>query len=137
VLVGEGVPRVPGRGLEVIHIALADMFQNFNLIALKESQAVEKLTRITILLAKATILFLPVSLMTAYFSVQIQDLQGVYTAKTYWVCFAVITGLSVIVLVAFGFLSGTVEGRPIYKSLTRTLFDRSKDKVSKGRTKHR
>lgn len=75
--------------------------------------------------------------MTGYFSVQIQDLQNVYTAKTYWVCFAIIIVLSIIVLVGFGLLSGTVEGKPIYKSLTRTFFDKSKDKVDKQRKKNR
>ena len=57
---------------------------NFNLIAMRQSQAVEKLTRITILLAKVTILFMPVSVLTGYFSTQIDDLQHVYTAETYW-----------------------------------------------------
>ncbi|KAL9103790.1 MAG: hypothetical protein Q9163_001199 [Psora crenata] len=66
------------------------VFLNFNLMTMRQSGAVERLTRITILLAKVTILFMPVSLMTGYFSVQIADLEGVYTAKTYWVCFAVI-----------------------------------------------
>lgn len=100
--------------------------QNFNLIQLKESSAVERLTRITILLAKVTILFLPVSLMTAYFSIQIADLQGVYTHVTYWVCFAVILAMSIIFLLVFGKLSGTQEGKPIYQSLTRVFFDKSK-----------
>ncbi|KAL2043302.1 hypothetical protein N7G274_003608 [Stereocaulon virgatum] len=99
------------------------VFLNFNMITLKQSQAVERLTRITILLAKVTILFMPVSLMTGYFSTQIQDLQGIYTAKTYWVCFAVIMALSFIFLVAFGVLSGTLEGKPIYRSLTETVLD--------------
>lgn len=98
------------------------VFLNFNLITLKESQAVERLTRITILLAKVTILFMPVSLMTGYFSTQIEDLQGIYTAKTYWICFAVIMTLSFLVLVSFGYYSGTVEGKPVYRSLTQTVF---------------
>lgn len=105
---------------------LTSWAQNFNLLSIKESQAVERLTRITILLAKLTILFLPVSLMTGYFSVQIADLQGVYTHTTYWVCFGVIMGLSLFFLMVFGFLSGTVEGRPIYRSLTQTFMDFSK-----------
>ncbi|MCJ1226031.1 hypothetical protein MMC12_002680 [Toensbergia leucococca] len=99
---------------------------SFNLIALKESQAVERLTRITILLAKLTILFLPVSLMTAYFSVQITDLQTSYTYKTYWTCFGVIMAASLLFLVVFGKLSGTLEGRPIYKSMTETFTDATK-----------
>lgn len=112
------------------------MIQNFNLIALKDSQAVEKLTRITIVLAKATMLFMPVSLMTAYFSTQIDDLQGVYTARTYWVSFGVIMVLTIIALAVFGFASDTVEGKTIYRSLLRTFVDSSRNKLStqkKGR----
>ncbi|MCJ1281645.1 hypothetical protein MMC26_000966 [Xylographa opegraphella] len=100
---------------------------NFNLIAIKESSAVESLTRITILLAKVTILFLPVSLMTGYFSIQIEDLVGVYTSVTYWTCFAVIITLSFCFLVVFGRLSGTQESKPIYQSLSRVFFNKSKD----------
>ena len=86
---------------------------------MKESQAVERLARITILLAKVTILFLPVSLMTNYFSVQIADLQGVYTVNTYWVSFGVIMVSTILLLVVFGRASGTVEGKVVYQSLGR------------------
>lgn len=97
------------------------VFLNFNLLTYKESQAVERLTRITILLAKVTILFMPVSLMTAYFSTQLEDLAGVYNVKTYWVSFAVIATLSLLFLVIFGAVSGTLEGKPIYRTLTQTV----------------
>ncbi|MCJ1305133.1 hypothetical protein MMC08_007947 [Hypocenomyce scalaris] len=113
------------------------VFLNFNLVALKESQAVERLTRITILLAKVTILFLPVSLMTSYFSVSISDLQGIYTAKTYWTAFAIIMALSFIFLAVFGKLSGTVEGRPIYRSLSQTGFDNLSGLFKRARQKKR
>ncbi|KAJ5771244.1 uncharacterized protein N7511_003295 [Penicillium nucicola] len=73
-------------------------FLNFNLIALKDSQAVEKLTRITILLAKATILFLPVSLMSAYFSTELVGVKGGYTKTEYWASFAVIFVVSILLL---------------------------------------
>jgi hypothetical protein len=95
--------------------------QNFNLVALKESQAVEKLTRTTILLAKATILFLPVSLMTAYFSIQLPEISKIYSLKTYWLCFLVVTLLSVLFLVAFGAVTSTLEGKTIYKGTTKTF----------------
>ncbi len=39
--------------------------------------------------------------MTSYFSVQIDDLQGVYSVKTYWGCFAVVVALSVLALFFF------------------------------------
>lgn len=107
--------------------------QNFNLIALKDSQAVEKLTRVTILLAKVTILFLPVSLMTGYFSTELKEVKGVYTVNEYWVSFGVIMFLSIVLLVMFGMASGTVEGKTIYRSFSRTLFRSSKDRISNPR----
>lgn len=93
-----------------------------NLIALKDSQAVEKLTRITILLAKATILFLPVSLMTAYFSTQIKGISS-YTQLNYWVSFGVILFVSIVVLSLFGAVSGTLEGKTAYQSIRKFIYD--------------
>ncbi|GAQ10775.1 hypothetical protein ALT_8096 [Aspergillus lentulus] len=104
-----------------------------HLFSFKYSQAVEKLTRITILLAKITILFLPVSLMTAYFSTELRGVKGVYTQAEYWISFAVIMVLSLLVLVLFGYASGTIEGRPIYQSLSRTFISSSKDKLGHQR----
>ncbi|KAL3470610.1 hypothetical protein BJX99DRAFT_264081 [Aspergillus californicus] len=104
-------------------------FLNFNLIALKDSQAVEKLTRITILLAKVTILFLPVSLMTAYFSTELQGVKGVFTQVQYWVSFAVIIVLSVALLAMFGYISDTVEGKTVYRSMFRTFFRKSRNRL--------
>lgn len=107
-----------------------ECLQNFNLVSLKESQAVEKLTRTTILLAKATILFLPVSLMTGYFSIQIGNIQDMYTLKTYWLSFLSVILLSIGSLLALGAANSTVSNKTVYKSLTRTLWD-------KGKTKHK
>ncbi|KAJ5929918.1 hypothetical protein N7466_005411 [Penicillium verhagenii] len=110
-------------------------FLNFNLIALKDSQAVEKLTRITILLAKATMLFLPVSLMTAYFSTELQGVKGGYTKADYWVSFAVIFFVTLILLTVFGFASDTVEGKTIYRSLVKSFFRSSRERISMPRRK--
>ncbi|RDW94480.1 hypothetical protein BP5796_00243 [Coleophoma crateriformis] len=68
----------------------------FNINAQKDSEATARLTRSATLLAKLSVLFLPVSLMTGYFSVQINDLAGVYTARDYWSAFAVIMSISFI-----------------------------------------
>ena len=103
------------------------------MIALKDSQAVEKLTRITILLAKVTILFLPVSLMTGYFSTELQNVKGEYTITQYWTSFGVIMFLSFVSLVFFGYVSDTVEGRPIYESLFQKFFRVSRSKISHSR----
>lgn len=95
------------------------VFMNFNLVSLKESQAVETLTRTTILLAKATIVFLPVSLMTGYFSVQLQEIDALYSLTTYWACFGVVVAVSVLGLVVFDIVTARVGGKTTYKSLTK------------------
>lgn len=81
----------------------------------------ERLTRTTILLAKATILFLPVSLMTGYFSIQLKEIEEKYSLKTYWLCFLVVTVLSIVFLLFFGLTTHTVEGKTIYRSITRSI----------------
>ncbi|PNS19965.1 hypothetical protein CAC42_7932 [Sphaceloma murrayae] len=96
---------------------------NFQLIAIKESRDVERLTRVSLFIAKATMLFLPISLMTGYFDV---DLQGQsYTITTYWATFAGILVVSYVALVAFGIVSGTMESWPVMPPMRR-LMDRAK-----------
>lgn len=92
-------------------------------MTLKESQAIEKLTRTTILLAKVTILFLPVSVMTGYFSIQVPEIEELYDLKTYWGSFAVVVALSIAGLIIFGSVADKVGNKTIYKSLTRNLWD--------------
>ncbi|KIX01597.1 uncharacterized protein Z518_09323 [Rhinocladiella mackenziei CBS 650.93] len=104
------------------------VLMNFNLVALKESQAVERLTRTTVLLAKATILFLPVSLMTGYFSIQLPEVAEKYTLKTYWLSFLVVSLLSMVFLLVFGVTTHTVEGKTIYRSITGIILDKGKRK---------
>jgi hypothetical protein len=74
--------------------------QYFNLTAQKDSQATARLTRSATLLAKL-IFFLPISFITAYFSIQIPDLTGSYTAKTYWGTFGVTCFISFLSLFFF------------------------------------
>jgi Mg2+ and Co2+ transporter CorA len=87
---------------------------NFNLIAIKESYSVERLTRITLLLAKVTMLFMPVSLMSGYFSSQLVDAE--FTIKSYWTSFAIILTVSILALTIFSVLSGADEGKMDLKS---------------------
>jgi magnesium-transporting ATPase (P-type) len=83
------------------------MSMYFSITNAKDSAATAKLSSDAALLSKLGVLFLPVSLMTSYFSIQISELQGVYTAKTYWVTFAVIMVLSFLALFLF---SSLLEG---------------------------
>ncbi|KAF2094803.1 hypothetical protein NA57DRAFT_60221 [Rhizodiscina lignyota] len=97
------------------------VMMNFNLIATKQSVSVERLTRVTLLLGKVTILFMPVSLMSAYFSCQFTDAQ--FKASTYWMWFGIIFGISLIGLVGFSIMSGTLETSMIYKPMGRRIVD--------------
>lgn len=101
------------------------VLMTFNLLALSESHSVEKLTRTTILLAKATILFLPVSLTTAYFSLSIGNIDTIYSLRTYWFTFLVVAIASILFLYLFGFATGTIEGKIVYQSLHKALWEKS------------
>ena len=80
-------------------------------------------------------LFLPVSLMTGYFSTQIKELEGVYTAKTYWVTFALITVMTILLLCFYKFATGAIEGKTIYQSLAKTLYEASRATMRKRKSK--
>ena len=104
------------------------VYMNFNLISLKESQAVERLTRNTVAISKIAAFFLPLSLMTAYFSTSIPELEKSYSAKTYWFAFLVVIVLTGIALFSFELMANHVQGRTDFRSLTRIFMDSSMPK---------
>lgn len=73
----------------------------FNLTQQKDSHATARLTRSATLLAKLSVFFLPISFMTSYFSIQIEDLWKWWNAGTYWYSFAVIASISFLSLFFF------------------------------------
>lgn len=97
-------------------IADGQNFETFNLLAIKESLDVERLTRITLLLTKCTILFLPVSFMATYFAVPLANV-GAYTVADFWVSFAVVLVLSWGALLVFGVFSGSVQTGVFFREL--------------------
>ena len=86
------------------------------LITIKESFDVEKLTRVTLLLTKVTMVFLPVSLITGYFSTQLVGTAS-YTLQEYWITIAVAVVLSCGALFVFGVYSGNVQTLPFWRGL--------------------
>lgn len=109
------------------------VLMNFNLLSLKNALSVETLTRTTMLLAKVTILFLPVSLMTAYFSLQMEEIDQLYSLKTYWGCFGVVGVLTVGMMVVFGMVSWRVKGRIKYEGMWRMGLTRLAGKRKRGK----
>jgi len=59
--------------------------------------------------------------MTAYFSCQFKDVE--FTIPNYWMWFGIIAGLSFVAICAFSVFSGTMEGKMIYKSMSRRVYD--------------
>ena len=110
-------------------------FQNFNLLAIKESLNVERLTEVTLLLGKVTLLFMPVSLLTAYFSCQFVDYQFSY--KAYWKWFAGVFVASGLFLATFTLISGTSEGKLVTKPLSRRIIEFSEKVVMAKRRRSR
>lgn len=91
------------------------------MIAIKESFAVERLTRITLLLAKVTMLFMPVSLMSGYFSSQFTD--SAFKVRNYWTWFGIILSITILFLMSFGLLSGTsIRGIAIIRKGRAALY---------------
>jgi len=85
--------------------------QNFQLIAIRQSRDVDKLTRVSLFITKATVLFLPVSLMTSYFGTNLMVTN--YLVSTYWFSFIGILLGSYLVLLGFGVVSGDMESWPL------------------------
>jgi hypothetical protein len=83
---------------------------------------VERLTRTTILLAKVTIVFLPISLATSYSPMQVPALQHT-SLRTYWLTFMVVGLVTVAFLVSFEGLGAHYSGRLAYKGFTMMFFE--------------
>lgn len=70
--------------------------------------------------------------MTAYFSIQIKELEGVYTSKDYWYSFAVIMTISVLGLFFFAkslmWLTETLDDKmkKLQKSVRRAIVGKKK-----------
>lgn len=110
----------------------------FNLIAMHESQAVERLTRVAIFLTKFTFLFLPLSLITGYFSMQLTDLEGRYNSKHFWGASGVFVAVMIIILYVVGRGTDTMETGMMWSSIKKVFFPflvKNKKDKGKGRRK--
>lgn len=62
--------------------------------------------------------------MAAYFSCQFEGEQ--FTVRQFWTWFGVVVGVSIAALIVFSFVSGTLEGKMLYRSMSRSFMDVSK-----------
>lgn len=94
----------------------------FNLISLREASSAERLTRVAILLTKFAFVFVPLTLVTGYFSMQLKDMNGVYTQKTFWATSCILVFITVVVLFVIGKFTDTLETVGLWKWIRNILF---------------
>ncbi|KAK6530475.1 hypothetical protein TWF694_003826 [Orbilia ellipsospora] len=82
----------------------------FNRLNFREVQAVEKLSLLSITLVKFTIIFLPLSLIMAYFSMDVEGITGKYKAVHFWGAAAVAVFLTTIFLLCIDKLNKILRG---------------------------
>lgn len=94
----------------------------FNLISLKQSTTVELLTRVTIWFAGFTFVFLPLTLVTGYFSMQLSDIDGKYTERTFWGSGGVAVAITLMVLYTVGKSTDTMEFGALWRGVRKVWF---------------
>lgn len=94
----------------------------FSLIAMREAQGVERLTRVAIFLTKFTFLFLPLTLITGYFSMQLNGTSGKYGEKDFWGASGVFVAIMILVLYTVGRSTETLESGIMWKSIKEVWF---------------
>ncbi|KAK5633194.1 hypothetical protein RRF57_008908 [Xylaria bambusicola] len=104
---------IEGYLMEISALSSTMRAQYFNLTQQKDSEATARLTRSATLLAKLSVFFLPISFLTSYFSIQIEDLYMYWHGTDYWYAFAVIASISFVALFFFSrllmFFSDTLD----------------------------
>ncbi|KAF8538530.1 hypothetical protein BDD12DRAFT_841972 [Trichophaea hybrida] len=103
----------------------------FNLISLKQSTTVELLTRVTIWFAGFTFVFLPLTLVTGYFSMQFKSITDKYTERTFWGAGGVAVTITFLILYTVGKSTRTIEFGIMWKSIKKVWFswlDKKRDR---------
>ncbi|KAF8252630.1 hypothetical protein K440DRAFT_631497 [Wilcoxina mikolae CBS 423.85] len=108
----------------------------FNLISLKQSTTVELLTRVTIWFAGFTFVFLPLTLVTGYFSMQLKGISDKYTERTFWGAGGVAVTITFLILYTVGKSTGTIEFGIMWKSIKKVWFSWLDKKRDRKKRKH-
>ncbi|KAF3932193.1 hypothetical protein ABW20_dc0109393 [Dactylellina cionopaga] len=82
----------------------------YNRLNFRETKAVEKLSLLSVALAKVTIVFLPISIVMAYFGMNdVDGISGEYDYRNFWTAAGVAVGLTFLFLFFVGGFRGTFE----------------------------
>ncbi|EPS36136.1 hypothetical protein H072_10367 [Dactylellina haptotyla CBS 200.50] len=102
----------------------------YNRLNWRETKAVERLSLLSVALAKVTIVFLPLSIIMAYFGMNdVEGISGVYDYRSFWGAAGVALGLTFVFLYFVGGLGSTFEDIGRWDILRRVT--KSKRKVKR------
>ncbi|KAF3940301.1 hypothetical protein ABW19_dt0200461 [Dactylella cylindrospora] len=94
----------------------------YNRLNFRETKAVEKLSLLSVALAKVTIVFLPISIVMGYFGMQdVAGISGLYDRGNFWTAVGTALGLTVVFLWFIGGFTGTTWERFRNSALVRRL----------------
>ncbi|KAF3161105.1 hypothetical protein TWF225_003123 [Orbilia oligospora] len=83
----------------------------YNRLNFRETKAVEKLSLLSVALAKVTMVFLPISIVMGYFGMEeVQGISGMYDARNFWTAAGTAFGLTLVFLWFIGGFGGNFEG---------------------------
>ncbi|KAK6515040.1 hypothetical protein TWF506_007392 [Arthrobotrys conoides] len=83
----------------------------YNRLNFRETKAVEKLSLLSVALAKVTMVFLPISIVMGYFGMEeVQGISGMYNARNFWTAAGTAFGLTLVFLWFIGGFGGNFEG---------------------------
>ncbi|KAK6355903.1 hypothetical protein TWF718_000282 [Orbilia javanica] len=83
----------------------------YNRLNFRETKAVEKLSLLSVALAKVTMVFLPISIVMGYFGMEeVKGISGMYDARNFWTASGTAFGLTLVFLWFIGGFGGNFEG---------------------------
>ncbi|KAK6500209.1 hypothetical protein TWF481_010558 [Arthrobotrys musiformis] len=83
----------------------------YNRLNFRETKAVEKLSLLSVALAKVTMVFLPISIVMGYFGMEeVKGISGMYDAGNFWTAAGTAFGLTLVFLWFIGGFGGNFEG---------------------------
>ncbi|EWC44147.1 hypothetical protein DRE_06972 [Drechslerella stenobrocha 248] len=92
----------------------------YNRLNFRETKAVEKLSLLSVALAKVTIVFLPISIVMGYFGMEeVEGISGMYDYKNFWAAAGVALALTVVFLWLVGGLGSSFDRVVGWKAVKR------------------
>ncbi|RVD83902.1 uncharacterized protein DFL_005674 [Arthrobotrys flagrans] len=106
----------------------------YNRLNFRETKAVEKLSLLSVALAKVTMVFLPISIVMGYFGMEdVKGISGIYDAGNFWTASGTAFGLTLVFLWFIGGFGGNFEGIGRWAVVKRWVKRRKEGRMARRR----